>query len=120
MPRPVAFGDRLRYLDGNMTDPAQPTTVLLSIDGPRATITLNDPAKHNRLDPAGLRALRAAIEKADADPAVRVTVITGAGEKTFCSGYDLGSISASERRSQSADDDSFEKVMDRLEALRMR
>ena len=119
MPRPVAFGDRLRYFDGNMTDPAQPTTVLLSIDGPRATITLNDPAKHNRLDPAGLRALRAAIEKADADPAVRVTVITGAGEKTFCSGYDLGSISASERRSQSADDDSFEKVMDRLEAMRM-
>ena len=29
-------------------------TVLLAIDGPRATITLNDPAKHNRLDPGGL------------------------------------------------------------------
>ena len=40
-------------------------TVLLSIDGPRATITLNDPAKHNRLDPAGLSLLRQAIEKAD-------------------------------------------------------
>ena len=35
-------------------------TVLLTIDGPRATITLNDPAKHNRLDPAGLGRLRAA------------------------------------------------------------
>src|SRR3990167_2140031 len=114
MPRPVAFGDRVGYLEGNMTD-----TVQLSIDGPRATITLNDPAKHNRLDPAGLKALRAAIEKADADPAIRVTVITGAGEKTFCSGYDLGSISASERHSQPANDDSFEKVMDRLEAVRM-
>ncbi|MCF8533336.1 MAG: enoyl-CoA hydratase/isomerase family protein [Reyranella sp.] len=119
MPRPVAFGDRVRYLADNMTDPAQPTTVLLAIEGPRATITLNDPAKHNRLDPAGLRALRAAIEKADDDPAVRVTVVTGAGEKTFCSGYDLGSISASERRSQAAEDDNFEKVMDRLEAMRM-
>ena len=50
---------------------------------------------------------------------MRVTVITGAGEKTFCSGYDLGSISASERRSQTSSDDSFEKVMDRLEAMRM-
>jgi enoyl-CoA hydratase len=119
MPRPVAFGDRLRYLGGNMTDTVQLAPVLLEIVGPRATITLNDPAKHNRLDPAGLKALRAAIEKADADPAVRVTVITGAGEKTFCSGYDLGSISASERRSQSTNDDSFEKVMDRLEAMRM-
>jgi len=88
MPRLVAFGDRLRYFQDNMTD-----TVLLSIEGPRATITLNDPAKHNRLDPAGLSLLRQAIEKADAEPDVRVTVITGAGEKTFCSGYDLGSIS---------------------------
>ena len=72
MPRSVAFGDRLRYFQGNMTD-----TVLLSIDGPRATITLNDPAKHNRLDPAGLSLLRQAIEKADTTPGVRVTVITG-------------------------------------------
>ena len=47
-------------------------TVLLAIDGPRATITLNDPAKHNRLNTEGLGKLRAAIEKADADPNVRV------------------------------------------------
>jgi len=116
MPRSVAFGDRLRYLGANMTD-----TVLLAIEGPRATITLNDPAKHNRLDPAGLRLLREAVEKADADPDVRVTVITGAGDKTFCSGYDLGSIPAGERREEGGDggDDSFEKVMDRIEAMRM-
>jgi enoyl-CoA hydratase len=119
MPGPVAFGDRLGYLVGIMTDTVQLATVLLEIAGPRATITLNDPAKHNRLDPAGLSALRAAIEKVDADPEVRVTVITGAGDKTFCSGYDLGSISASERRAQASNDDSFEKVMDRLEAMRM-
>ena len=90
MPRSVAFGDRLRYFPGIMSD-----TVLLAVDGPRATITLNDPAKHNRLDPDGLDLLMAAVETADANPDVRVTVITGAGEKTFCSGYDLGSIPAS-------------------------
>ena len=73
MPRSVAFGDWLGYFDANMT-----ASVLLAIDGPRATITLNDLAKHNRLDPAGLRLLREAVEKADADPSVRVTVITGA------------------------------------------
>jgi hypothetical protein len=49
MPRSVAFGARLRYFPAIMSD-----TVLLAIDGPRATITLNDPAKHNRLDPGGL------------------------------------------------------------------
>ena len=114
MPRLVAFGDRLRYFQDNMTD-----TVLLSIEGPRATITLNDPAKHNRLDPAGLSRLRQAIEKADAAPDVRVTVITGAGEKTFCSGYDLGSIPSGKAARPSDGEDSFEKVMDRLEAMHM-
>src|SRR5437899_1261680 len=108
MPGLVAFGDRLGYFQGDMTD-----TVLLAIAGPRATITLNDPAKHNRLDPAGLTLLRQAVEKADASPEVRVTVITGAGEKTFCSGYDLGSIPSGKAARPNESDDSFEKVMDR-------
>jgi enoyl-CoA hydratase len=94
-------------------------TVSLSIDGPRATITLNDPAKHNRLDPAGLSKLRAAVEAADADPSVRVTVLTGAGDKTFCSGYDLGSIPSGKAARPSEGENSFEQVMDRIEAMRM-
>lgn len=114
MPRLVAFGDRLGYFQGDMTD-----TVLLAIEGPRATITLNDPTKHNRLDPAGLTLLRRAIDKADASPEIRVTVITGAGQTTFCSGYDLGSISSGKAARSPESEDSFEKVMDRLEAMRM-
>ncbi len=96
-------------------------TVLLDISGPRATITLNDPAKHNRLDPAGLSRLRVAVDAANADPAVRVTVITGAGEKTFCSGYDLGSIKSGKKDASAPPEgeDSFETVMDRIEAMRM-
>jgi enoyl-CoA hydratase/carnithine racemase len=94
-------------------------TVLLDIEGPRATITLNDPAKHNRLDPAGLSLLRQAIEKADATPEVRVMVLTGAGEKSFCSGYDLGSIPSGKAARPADGENSFEKVMDRLEAMRM-
>lgn len=95
------------------------TDILFDISGPRATITLNDPAKHNRLDPSGLTKLRQAIEKADADPGVRVTVLTGAGEKTFCSGYDLGSIPSGKGARPPESEDSFEKVMDRVEAMRM-
>lgn len=113
MPRSVAFGDRLGYFGTIMTN-----TVLLTVDGPTATITLNDPAKHNRLNPEGLKLLREAVEKADADPAVRATVITGTGEKTFCSGYDLGSIPAGERPDEGGDN-TFEMVMDRIEAMRM-
>jgi enoyl-CoA hydratase/carnithine racemase len=119
MPRSVAFGDRLGYFPAIMTD-----TVLLAIEGPRATITLNDPAKHNRLDPAGLELLMAAVETADANPDVRITVLTGAGEKTFCSGYDLGSIPASGQKQATNNgtghkESGFESVMDRIEAMRM-
>jgi enoyl-CoA hydratase len=114
MPRSVAFGDRLGYFLGTMTDP-----VLLAIEGARATITLNDPAKHNRLDPDGLDLLMAAVETADTNPDVRVTVITGAGEKSFCSGYDLGSIPASGPKQTAHKDSAFETVMDRIEAMRM-
>jgi enoyl-CoA hydratase len=94
-------------------------TVLLSIDGPRATITLNDPAKHNRLDPSGVAKLSDAIAKAQADPNVRVTVLTGAGEKSFCSGYDLDSIPSGKGARPTDGENSWEKVMDRLEAMRM-
>ena len=114
MPGSVAFGDGVSYVARDMTD-----TVLLAIDGQRATITLNDPAKHNRLDTAGLARLREAIETADASSEVRVTVLTGAGEKTFCSGYDLGSIPSGKSSRPSEGRDSFETVMDRLEAMRM-
>jgi enoyl-CoA hydratase len=118
MPCSVAFGDRLRYFRGIMTE-----TVHLAIEGPRATITLNDPSKHNRLDPAGLDLLMAAVETADANPDVRVTVLTGAGEKTFCSGYDLGSIPANGQKSTDRQtghkESAFESVMDRIEAMRM-
>ncbi|MBL6654057.1 MAG: enoyl-CoA hydratase/isomerase family protein, partial [Reyranella sp.] len=94
-------------------------TVVLAIEGPRATITLNDPAKHNRLDPDGLDQLMAAVETADADPNVRVTVLTGAGDKTFCSGYDLGSIPANGQKQTGHRESAFENVMDRIEAMRM-
>jgi len=96
-------------------------TLLLTVEGPRATITLNDPSKHNRLNTEGLGKLRHAIETVDADPDVRVLVLTGAGEKTFCSGYDLGSIPSGRDAKPSSEihKDSFETVMDRLEAMRM-
>ncbi|MEO8436872.1 MAG: enoyl-CoA hydratase/isomerase family protein [Chloroflexota bacterium] len=51
-------------------------------------LTLNRPAKLNALSGELVRALVAAVDEAEADPAVRVIVIEGAG-RAFCSGYDL-------------------------------
>jgi enoyl-CoA hydratase len=53
-------------------------------------ITLNRPAKRNAIDNALRGELLAALQGADRDPAVRVSILRGAG-RCFSSGYDLKS-----------------------------
>lgn len=55
-----------------------------------ATITLNRPQAHNALTPEMLCRLADALQDADNDNAVRVIILTGAGDKAFCAGGDLG------------------------------
>ncbi len=59
--------------------------------GAVTTVTIDRPEARNALDAATLDGLIAAFEEADADPQVRVIVLTGAGEKAFCAGADLRS-----------------------------
>ena len=64
---------------------------ILLIDDPRPMVrrlTLNRPEKRNAMSNALRARLFEALEDADLDPDVRVTVIRGAGP-SFCSGYDL-------------------------------
>ncbi len=58
-----------------------------------ATITLDRPEKHNAMNSELIAALTGACAALDADPAVRVVVLTGAG-KSFCAGGDLGWMQA--------------------------
>ena len=51
-------------------------------------ITLNRPRVRNALNGAAARGLAAALDRLDADPALRVGVLTGAGD-VFSSGMDL-------------------------------
>jgi enoyl-CoA hydratase/carnithine racemase len=59
-----------------------------------ATITLNRPEQRNSMGPQMLRDIGAALQTARDDPAVRVVVLTGAGDKAFCAGADLASFAA--------------------------
>jgi 2-oxoglutaroyl-CoA hydrolase len=54
-----------------------------------ATITLNDPEKHNRVPMAARTELADLLDELDADDAVSVIVITGAGERAFSAGGDV-------------------------------
>jgi enoyl-CoA hydratase/carnithine racemase len=59
-----------------------------------ATVTLNDPEKRNMLSAQMLRELVAAMEEARDSEEVRAVVLTGAGDKAFCAGADLGGFAA--------------------------
>src|SRR6476646_2467317 len=59
-----------------------------------ATVTLNDPEKRNMLSGQMLRELVEAMKRAKASEQAKAVVLTGAGEKAFCSGADLGGFGA--------------------------
>jgi enoyl-CoA hydratase/carnithine racemase len=66
--------------------------VIVEIQGSAARLTINREAARNALSPGVLAGLSAGLDQAEADPAVRVVVLTGAGAKAFCAGADLGGI----------------------------
>jgi len=66
-------------------------TVLIGDTAAVRTVTLNRPEKRNAIDLEMRIVLAEALEAADADPAVRVIVITGAG-RAFCSGGDISTM----------------------------
>jgi enoyl-CoA hydratase len=94
------------------------STPILTVDGPRATIRLNRPKHLNRLQPADLDALLAQFDQVEADPAIRVLVLTGTG-RAFSAGFDLGAIAerAGSKAEQPSAGSSFETAANRLEDL---
>lgn len=54
-----------------------------------AIITINQPDTRNALSRAVREGLRDAWARFEADPALRIAILTGAGDKAFCAGGDL-------------------------------
>lgn len=61
-----------------------------------ATLTIDRPEKRNALSWEAVRALRHHLAAARADTAVRVVVLTGAGDRAFCAGADLGGMAGAD------------------------
>jgi enoyl-CoA hydratase/carnithine racemase len=66
--------------------------VLYEVSGPIARVTINRPDRRNAMSYEVMQGLREAMATARADDAVRVVVLTGAGDKAFCAGADLTGI----------------------------
>jgi enoyl-CoA hydratase/carnithine racemase len=70
-----------------------PASVELSIDGAVATITLNIPERHNSLAGEDIDLFRQHLTAVEGNSDLRVLIVTGAGEKTFCPGCRCGLLS---------------------------
>jgi len=68
----------------------------LSVEGHVARILLDRPERHNSLGAADLAEFRAHLATVEADPSIRVLVLTGSGDDTFCSGAALDQIASGE------------------------
>ena len=66
--------------------------VLAEVVDSVATLTINRPERRNALSWEVVGQLRTEVERARLDPAVRVVVLTGAGDKAFSAGADLGGM----------------------------
>jgi len=66
--------------------------VRYEVEGAVARITIDRPERHNAMSFQVMQELAEALELARADDGVRVVVLTGAGERAFCAGADLGGI----------------------------
>src|SRR6266700_2724112 len=91
---------------------------VLELEGARATIRLNRPKHLNRLQSDDLDALLKLFDRIEADPVIRVLVLTGTG-RAFSAGYDLNSVAdrAASATAQPSAGSAFEAVVDRLEDL---
>jgi enoyl-CoA hydratase len=88
---------------------------ILSIEGNRATIRLNRPQHHNRIEVTDIGLLRDMFSEIERDKRLRVLILTASGS-TFSAGYDLRALAkeVSENRTPL-----FDKMVDQLESLRV-
>ncbi|MBN9010122.1 MAG: enoyl-CoA hydratase/isomerase family protein [Rhizobiales bacterium] len=82
-----------------------------------AVITLNRPEKLNALSTPLLAEFSAALDRAEADPAVRVVILTGVGDKAFAAGADIAEYRGRREKAFMDFQLAGRKINDRLEAF---
>lgn len=88
------------------------TGIELHIENTIATLTLNLPQRHNALAAPQLKSICHYLQRVESDNTVRVLIITGRGDKTFCAGAALDEL-----HSGAITGDVFAQMTDQLAAL---
>jgi len=87
-------------------------TILYSCIGHVGRLVLNNPQRHNSLGHVELHAIREHLTQVATSTQVRVLIVTGTGEKTFCAGASLQELSQAK-----IGDDDFQKMTAQLADL---
>ena len=100
-----------------MTDesaPATPGLPTLCVDGHCATLRLNRPEVHNRIEPGDIVEIMRLLDIVDADTGVRVLVVAASG-KSFSSGFHINAIGTRAESTTAG----FDAMTDRMERVRV-
>jgi enoyl-CoA hydratase len=68
--------------------------IILEIEEPVAVLSINRPKALNALSADVLNEIESALDQLEANENVRVLIVTGAGEKAFVAGADIGELKA--------------------------
>ena len=73
-------------------------TLLYDVNDGVAHITLNRPDRHNAFNLTMASELKQVWEAVKTDPLVVCAIVTGAGEKAFCTGMDVADVASGEAK----------------------
>ena len=94
------------------------TDTLFASEPPFATLTFNRPDARNAMTWRMYEALVEACDRVDADPAVRVLILKGAGGKAFVAGTDIAQFKDFKGREDGVRyEERLDAVLDRLERV---
>ncbi len=85
--------------------------LLYQVENHVAMLTINREKQRNSLTPQVIAQFMDCLDRAETDDHVRAIMVTGAGDKSFCSGADLGGAATEEGK------DSFSRYADLLKRM---
>ena len=112
--RVLSKAELLQALAEPVTPPEPPPPVRLELDGPLATIVLDDAATRNALGRAAMEAFEAVLDRLESDHAVRLVAVVGTAG-VFCSGARVHEFDTDDGGAELTDRGSA--LLDRLAAL---
>ncbi|MFN2594429.1 MAG: enoyl-CoA hydratase/isomerase family protein [Actinomycetota bacterium] len=95
------------------------TSVVYETAGSVARITINRPDRRNAINPEVVRELAESLARAEEDGSISVAVLTGAGDKAFCAGGDLGGMTYGGRVQQHLERADVGRLFETMRASRL-